>query len=119
MNFVKRTTFIYGLKSNKTNKIRYVGKSDNPTRRFTSHISDTKKHLLRNLSLSYKERWLISEDFDISLVIIEECDYSRWEEREIFYINEYDSLTNATKGGEGTKKMNYQTSSLKTLAKFI
>ena len=104
---MKRTTFIYGLKSNKTNKIRYVGKSDNPEKRLKNHILDAKKNLRRNLRLSHKERWLIKEDFNVSLVIIEECDYSRWEEREIFYINEYDSLTNVTKGGEGASNINY------------
>lgn len=94
----KITTFIYGLKDPNTNKIRYVGKSDNPKDRYKQHISDTTN--------SYKVNWInqLKQAGTLPvLVILEEVPYSQWEYKERSWIakglQEGWGLTNIQMGG--------------------
>jgi len=96
-----KKTFIYGLYSTSSDEIRYIGKSDNPDKRLMSHIYNTKLHIRQNKKLTHKEHWLIKNDFNVKCVILEECNYGVWPEREQFYIEKYDNLTNTAKGGVG------------------
>ena len=103
-------TFIYGLKLVGDDIIRYIGKADDPDKRLKKHISNTKLSLKHNVNLTHKDRWLIKHNFNVTYVILEECDYNIWSVREQFYINLYDNLTNTTDGGLGGGIVKYKLS---------
>ena len=101
-----RKTFIYGLISNRDNKIRYIGKANNPQERLKHHLYEAKS----NRNNTHKSCWLrkeISESFTISTIILEVCNFDEWEEREKFYINTHSELTNTSKGGYGGSPLEY------------
>ena len=96
----KDITYIYGLKE-KMGPIRYIGKSDNPKKRLKQHYQYAKR-----FNNTKKATWMnkvIREGGDIILEIIEVVEYSKWQEREIYWINKLQSnnLTNHDKGGLG------------------
>lgn len=106
-----KTTFIYALvETNKPDYYRYIGKSDNPSNRLKRHIQNTKYSLKHNLILTHKDKWIIKNDFNIFYVILEECDFNIWQNREIFYINKFNNLTNTSKGGMGGSGIKYNIS---------
>lgn len=80
--------YIYKI-VNKINGKIYVGKTNNPAERKSAHFreykKDSTKALYRAMS-KYGEENFIFE-------IIEECEDSKWEEREKYWIKEYDSLS--------------------------
>jgi len=101
-----KTTFIYGLLSNRDNNVRYVGKANNPNERLRHHLYEAKS----NRNNTHKSCWLrkeLSENFKISFIILEECDFEKWEDREKFYIQLYDNLTNTSIGGYGGSPLEY------------
>ena len=93
--------------SNKINGKVYIGQSNNLKRRF-------KEHKIRYKSINSNEynsvihiaiRKYNIENFNFE--IIEYCENSKLNEREIFWINYYDSFKNGyncTLGGEGSKR---------------
>jgi hypothetical protein len=95
------TTFIYGLADKTTKQIRYIGKSDNPHKRLKKHISNTKLDVKKNKKLTHKDYWLIKENFNVDIIILEECSNKNWSDREKFYIEKYNNLTNTSSGGLG------------------
>ena len=95
-----KTTFIYALCDPRTFEVRYIGKSDNPYKRYCEHIIDK--------TCSYKARWinnLLQEGFNPILQILEQCDDFIWQQREKDWIAFEKRigcrLTNETAGGEG------------------
>lgn len=96
-----RPVKIYVLKHPDTLEIRYVGKTVRSlSRRLGNHIANAKgnKH---NKHLS---NWIISILNDNKRPIIElleECEYSVWQEREKFWISQFPNLINLTEGGDG------------------
>jgi group I intron endonuclease len=87
--------YIYSLKHPITKEVRYIGKTKNIKRRYYEHIN--KKHN------SYKSNWiqsLLKKDLKPIIDIIEICNKDNWEEREKYWITQFDNLTNLTKGGE-------------------
>ncbi len=95
-----KTTFIYALVDPFTMQIRYIGKSNNPQHRLTSHLGDRGN--------TPKTRWIKSlkeEGFIPELIILEMVSISCWQEREIYWITYYrkldTSLVNGTNGGNG------------------
>jgi len=92
-------SYIYKLIDPITNEIRYVGKTDKELSiRKNQHIRDSKRYN------NHKSNWiklLIREGYEPIIELIEECDNDKWEEREIFWISQYDNLTNGTLGGDG------------------
>ena len=96
-----RPVKIYVLKHPDTLEIRYVGKTVRSlSRRLGNHIANAKgnKH---NKHLS---NWVISILNDNKRPIIElleECEYSVWQEREKFWISQFPNLINLTEGGDG------------------
>ncbi len=94
-------TFIYALVDPITERVRYIGKSDNPKKRMNSHLTDTRysKHKV-NWIQKLKRQGLVP-----LLLIIEEVDVSLWKERERYWIAFYRQqqldLINETDGGEG------------------
>lgn len=94
-------TYIYGLyEIGKEDKIRYVGKSDNPIKRLRDHRND--KRLT-----SYKSCWVKSVQLsgnDIGIKILKVVDVNRWKEEEVKIIKEMrveHELVNLTDGGDG------------------
>ena len=98
-----RRVKIYVLKHPDTLEIRYVGKTVRSlSKRLGNHIANAKgnKH---NKHLS---NWILSilrEDKSPIIELIEECDYSVWQEREKYWISKFPNLINLTIGGDGCK----------------
>lgn len=96
------TTFIYALCDPDTGRVRYVGKADYPKRRFSGHLSESKK------DSSEKALWirdLISCGLSPGLEILDEVPKIEWEFWEREYIKVFRmlgfSLLNAQEGGGG------------------
>jgi hypothetical protein len=102
-----KTTFIYGLRLIGDDTIRYVGKSDNPKKRLWSHIYNTKLFQEQGRQLNHKDYWLIKNNFNVEYVVLEECDFNVWQERETYYIETLSGLTNTAKGGIGGGTIKY------------
>jgi group I intron endonuclease len=94
-----KTIYIYKLIDPITNNVRYVGKTNNLVRRFSAHLKRSKTNKY------HSARWinsLLNKDLKPILEIIEVCDETNWEEREIFWIDYYRErydLTNILDGG--------------------
>ena len=95
-------TYIYVLKCPVTFEIRYVGKANNPKRRYYSHMNLTKT------SSSHKKNWIKQlKDANLRpiLEVVAEVPISNWQEYEKYYIKYYKelgcNLTNLGVGGEG------------------
>jgi hypothetical protein len=102
-------TFIYGLVSKKSpNEVRYVGKADNLEYRLKRHIHNTKYNLKKNKKLTHKDNWIIKHNYEIDFVLLEECDYNEWQDREKFYISKFQNLTNTSEGGLGGSGIKYK-----------
>lgn len=96
-------TYIYSLNCPITEEVRYIGKSNNPTKRLNSHTSDKSKN--------YKASWIKSlkeQNLKPVLEIIDEVSNLEWEFWEQHYISLYKSwnfkLTNLTNGGDGVNQ---------------
>ena len=85
--------YIYTLSHPVTNEVRYVGKTINIKRRLKQHLHDKRS--------SHKASWvksLKSDGLKPIMTILEICT-DNWQEREIFWISQYDNLTNIKQGG--------------------
>ena len=95
--------YIYGICHPKTSELRYVGKTNNLSRRITGHKhSAVTKH-----SHCYVSVWLNSlyaKNLIPEYFILEQCTEQDWEEAERFWIAYFKSiganLANHTEGGE-------------------
>ena len=89
---------IYGLVDPRDNKIRYVGKTKRQlNKRLYEHIFN--KRTIR----TYKSNWITAlkkENLNPLIIELEICDENNWIEREQYWINKLDNLTNLTRGGE-------------------
>lgn len=98
-----RVTFIYILWDPRNNGKCYIGKSNNPTRRFLyGHCS------VYTVIKTKKESWIKSlknKGLKPILEVIDEVPISEWKFWEMYYISLYKSwgfsLTNGTLGGDG------------------
>lgn len=97
------TTFIYILRDPISKKIRYIGKANDPKKRYNSHIclkSGKGRHLW-NWILMLKKK-----GFMPILEVIEEVNKNEWKIFEKYYIKKYrengNKLVNLTNGGEGS-----------------
>lgn len=93
---------IYALIDPRTHKVRYVGKSDDPTLRLWAHLHNESR------PNTHKSRWirqLVSEGFTPQLVILERVKSEDWQTAEIKWIAHFrkagSNLTNSTNGGDG------------------
>lgn len=85
--------YIYSLSHPITNEVRYIGKTININRRYKQHLYDKRK--------SHKASWVQSlrnEGLKPNITILEVC-FDNWQEREIFWIAQFDNLTNLKEGG--------------------
>ena len=97
---IEQKTYIYTLTDPRNNQVRYVGKSNNPTKRLYCHIGRTEKN--------HKYCWLKSlanEGHQPLLDIIDEVPIDEWVFWERYWIAQFRAwgfnLTNLTDGGEG------------------
>lgn len=96
------TTFIYALKDPRDGSVRYVGKSNDPVKRYAIH-------LCRQTGVDTQvKRWvqdLKAQGLRPILVIVEEVPRAMWEDKERYWIAHYRNanteLTNVTSGGMG------------------
>lgn len=89
--------YIYTLSNPTTNEVRYVGKTINIKRRYKQHLYDKRQ-------TSHKSSWITSLkliNLKPILRVIEECTNDNWEDRERFWITQFDNLTNIKTGGNG------------------
>jgi group I intron endonuclease len=87
--------YIYSLKHPITNEVRYIGKTTSPKRRYNEHIYKLNKN-------DHKTNWiksLLSQGLKPIMEVVEESNENIWEEREKFWITQFDNLTNLTDGG--------------------
>lgn len=96
-------TGIYGIFNKDTGKW-YVGQAENIEARWAKHKRELKAGTHHSLKLqrSYNRHQLSSFAF----IVLEECETSELDPREVFWINEKDSLENGynmTAGGGGTR----------------
>lgn len=81
--------FIYKIENSINGKI-YVGKTNNPTERKAAHFRD---YLKDKTKVLYKAMSKYGPE-NFEFLIIEECLDSIWEERERYWIQYYDSMSN-------------------------
>ena len=96
---MNKIIYIYTLSHPITNEVRYVGKTINIKRRYKQHLYDKRG--------SHKASWVKSlknDGLKPILTIIEECNNDNWAEREIFWISQFDNLTNLKAGGNDSFK---------------
>ena len=102
--------FIYIIKNDINDKV-YIGKTLLPTieERFQEHLKDSKREDKQHRPLYNAINKYGSSHFYVEL--IEECDIEILSQQEQYWINFYSSYSkgyNATLGGEGSPKYNYQ-----------
>lgn len=95
-----KPVYIYILSHPITFEVKYVGKTVNPKKRLNQHLYPDNE-----LYISRWTRKLMKEGLKPLFTIIEECDDTKWQEREMFYIADYRSkgvqLANLSIGGDG------------------
>ena len=98
---MENNVYIYGLKDPRDSKIKYIGKTVDIDRRIKEH-----NQIHRNKK-SKKNSWithLIRNGMQPIMEVLEECEESRWIEREKYWIRYYKELgfdlKNMTLGGE-------------------
>lgn len=94
-------TYIYILEDPITQEVRYVGKSNNPKRRYQSHLCNKPKVKYHSY---YWIQNLLKNGVKPILTIIDETE-DNWESLEKYWIEQFKNwgykLTNCTLGGEG------------------
>jgi group I intron endonuclease len=98
--------YIYTLEHPETGEIRYIGKTSNIKRRYYQH-TNTKVQKKATSHLSNWLKKLINENKKPLISILEECEYSEWVEREMYWIAQFKTwgfnLVNGSNGGDGSK----------------
>ena len=93
-------TGIYGVVDTKTNSVKYVGQSVDIKRRWKDHRNYKGKNNI--LSKAFRKNGLDRYKF----IILEECSQKDLDDKEIYWINKYDTYYNgynATLGGGGKR----------------
>lgn len=95
-----KTTFIYALcEPENPERIRYVGKSNNPARRLRAHLSNTRK------TSTHLGCWLKGLSTAPVLEVLDEVPETQWEFWEREYIRVFRAigfnLVNLSEGGDG------------------
>lgn len=96
-----RKVKIYKLIDPFTNEVRYVGKTEKSLKhRLSMHITTS----IKNKNKTHKEAW-ITQVYNKGkrpiIELIEEVDFSDWQTKEIFWISQFNNLTNICRGGLG------------------
>lgn len=100
---MRATTFLYTLNCPLTGEIRYLGKSDNPFKRFKGHLE------LAHVKQSHKNSWILSlraQELKPWMELLDEAPVAEWQFWEREYIRVFRAigikLTNLTEGGDGS-----------------
>lgn len=112
-----RPVKIYVLKHPDTLEVRYVGKTVRSlSRRLDNHIANAKgnKH---NKHLSNWILKIITEGKKPIIELLEECEHSVWQEREKYWISQFDNLINMTVGGDGCEGFIHKPETIEKLRK--
>jgi hypothetical protein len=89
--------YIYKLTDPLTDQVRYIGKTNNIAKRFSSHLNDKSKSHKASWITSLKNKGLLP-----TVEILEEFDCEQQcYLKEVEYIQQYDNLTNHQLGGIG------------------
>jgi excinuclease UvrABC nuclease subunit len=86
--------YIYKLIDPRNDEVRYVGKTINIKNRYKQHLYDKRK--------SHKASWVQSLrqiKLKPKLDILEICNENNWKDREKYWINQFNNLTNLKEGG--------------------
>src|SRR5678816_2476029 len=99
------TVYIYGLFCPVVGKIRYIGKSVNPEKRYYQHLSDSRLSRF-DFHVSRWIRKLLLVNLKPKLIILEKVSgWEKWQDVEKRWIRSANlnnwPLTNLTKGGDG------------------
>lgn len=96
--------YIYGLSSSENGIIRYVGQTKNSLK---SRLNEHKCDALTRKLKSHKCNWIrkiYKDGFKLQIELIEKTDELRWQEREIYWIQEYrkknNNIINQLDGGQ-------------------
>lgn len=89
---------IYCLKNPETLEIRYIGIT---TQKYLSSRLSQHCFCAKNNFQTHVAKWIRKLEKKPIIEIIEICNKDNWEEREIYWINYYDNLTNILPGGKG------------------
>lgn len=91
---------IYKLIDPRDQKVRYVGVTIRKlSERLSQHCSEARNHIG-----THKRYWiksLLEEGLKPIISIIEYCTEQNWQEKEKYWIDYYDNLTNTNQGGAG------------------
>lgn len=120
---MSKQVFIYGLKDPRTDKVHYVGASENPKKRLYEHVCDAKyaKRCYTGIhSPSPKESWVINlleSSLRPIVTVLERCSKDSGDEREEFWIEHYlqmgNSLTNVKRMAK--RRMKWQNKQTKLI----
>lgn len=106
---MNKNTYIYSLEYPEGN-VRYIGKANNPNRRYKNHLSSS----LSRKEITLKSNWIygLLNNREIPILnIIDEVDIKEWKFWESYYIYLYRSwgfdLKNGTFGGDGVANQNH------------
>lgn len=99
------TVYIYALRCPVENTVRYIGKSENPQLRLTTHISRARCGATKHRTAHWIRKLLALGLAPELQVLAEVPDGIRWQDVERGYIANADAagwrLTNSTEGGDG------------------
>lgn len=96
-----KTVKIYKLIDPISLEVRYVGKTEKTLKhRLSMHVTTS----IKNKNKTHKEAWitgLYSLGVRPLIELIEEVAFEDWQEREIYWITQFENLTNTCSGGIG------------------
>ena len=87
---MNNVVYIYGLVCPIENKVMYVGKADNVRRRLRQHIRESANG--NSCAKSVWIRGLQEMALAPSVIVIEECSFNSWQEKERYWISHYKSV---------------------------
>lgn len=92
---------IYKLVDPTSLEVRYVGKTEKTLKhRLSMHVTTS----VKNKNKTHKEAWitgLYSLGLRPKIELIEEVSFTDWQEKEIYWITQFENLTNTCSGGIG------------------
>jgi hypothetical protein len=96
-----KTVKIYKLIDPTSLEVRYVGKTEKTLKhRLSMHVTTS----IKNKNKTHKEAWITGLSFigfRPLIELIEEVNFEDWQEKEIYWISQFENLTNTCSGGTG------------------
>lgn len=92
---------IYCLKHPVSSEIRYIGVTTKELNQRLYHHKYVAKHKINNTHVTNWINSLLKDNLLPIIELIEICNESNWQEKEMYWISFYTNLTNISKGGIG------------------